>query len=32
MAPHIQRLETAGETPPEAVIVGHFNGVKLPII
>ena len=27
-----QRLKTAGKTPSEAVIVGHFNGVKLPII
>ena len=27
MAPLIQRLETAGETPPEAVISGHFNSV-----
>jgi hypothetical protein len=27
MAPLNQRLAVAGETPPEAVISGHFNSV-----
>jgi hypothetical protein len=27
MAPLNQRLALAAETPPEAVIYGHFNGV-----
>jgi hypothetical protein len=27
IAPLNQRLSLAGETPPEAVIHGHFNGV-----